>query len=244
MFSESIVTIVDTIQFFPKHRTCLGFSRVKYNALTHTVNSILTHLSSINRHTTCSGKRGASFNSGDFNTKSARSEKTLDDASTGLSGIYTLTDPVRLEGVYWCNPIYRGCSICRRKVDTKYSDQYSQAVKHFGLTTWVKWRGDVLSWLTAFDEIAADILGTPASEYDSLDVSGWRKLVDSVVGLHFLVNVKTVKSGFTNFAFAKINPARTVCPPYNAVVRVHDVIARYKWGALYQCVVAFAARGN
>ncbi len=36
----------------------------------------------------------------------------------------------------------------------------------------------------------------------------------------------------------------TVCPPYNAVVRVHDVIARYKWGALYQCVVVFAVTGN
>ena len=28
MFSESIVTIVETIQFFPKVKTCLGFSRV------------------------------------------------------------------------------------------------------------------------------------------------------------------------------------------------------------------------
>ena len=74
-------------------------------------------------------------------------------------------------------------------------------------------QGDVLLWLTAFDEIAATILGTPASEYGSLDVSGRRNLVDSVVGLNFLVNVvKTVKNGFTNFAFAKIHPARTICP--------------------------------
>ena len=29
MFSESIVTIVETIQFFPKDKTCLGFSRVR-----------------------------------------------------------------------------------------------------------------------------------------------------------------------------------------------------------------------
>ena len=70
----------------------------------------------------------------------------------------------------------------------------------------------MLLWLTAFDEIAAIIVGTPASEYGSLDVLGRRKLVDSVVGLHFLVNVKTVKSGFTNFAFAKINPARSKFP--------------------------------
>ena len=55
-------------------------------------------------------------------------------------------------------------------------------------------------------------MGTPASEYGSLEESGRRKLVDSVEGLHFLVNVKTVKSGFTNFAFAKINPARTKFP--------------------------------
>ena len=68
----------------------------------------------------------------------------------------------------------------------------------------------MLLWPTAFDEIAAIIVGTPASECGSLDVSGRRKLVDSVVGLHCLVNVvKTVKSGFTNVAFANINPART-----------------------------------
>ena len=67
-------------------------------------------------------------------------------------------------------------------------------------------QGDVLLWLTAFDEIAATILGTPASEYGYLDVSGRRNLVDSVVGLIFLVNViKTVKNGFTKFAFANVN---------------------------------------
>ena len=37
----------------------------------------------------------------------------------------------------------------------------------------------------AFYEIAATILGTPASEYGSLDVSGRRNIVDSVVGLIF-----------------------------------------------------------
>ena len=31
MFSESIVTIVETIQCFPKDKTCIGFSRVKTN---------------------------------------------------------------------------------------------------------------------------------------------------------------------------------------------------------------------
>ena len=29
VFSKSIVTIIDTIQFFPKDKTYLGFSRVK-----------------------------------------------------------------------------------------------------------------------------------------------------------------------------------------------------------------------
>ena len=52
-------------------------------------------------------------------------------------------------------------------------------------------------WLTAFDEVAVDILGTPASEYGSLDESGRKKLVDSVVGLKLLVNVvKTVKQKY------------------------------------------------
>ena len=38
------------------------------------------------------------------------------------------------------------------------------------------------------------------------------KLVDSVVGLKLLVNVKTVKNGFTNIVFAKVDPARTNFP--------------------------------
>ena len=60
------------------------------------------------------------------------------------------------------------------------------------------------------DEIAVTFVGTPASEYGYLLVLGRRKLVDSVVGLHLLVNDgKTVKSGFTYFAFANINPSRT-----------------------------------
>ena len=40
-------------------------------------------------------------------------------------------------------------------------------------------QGDVQLWLTAFDEIAVDILGTPASKFDSLDESGRIKLVGS-----------------------------------------------------------------
>ena len=157
-------------------------------------------------------KRGAPFDYGDFNTKSARSNTTLADVSTGLSGIYILTDHVHLKGVHWHNPIYRGCSICRRKVDTKCSFHQHQSKVYHRLRVLIK-QCDVQLWLTAFDEIAADILGTPASEYDSLDESGRMKLVDSVVGLKLLVNVvKTVKNGFTNIVFAKVDPARTDFP--------------------------------
>ena len=84
-------------------------------------------------------KRRASFNSDDFNTKSARSNTTLADVSTGLSGIYILTGPFRLEEVYWRNPIYRGCSICRRNVDTKCSfHQGSQSKVYYRLRVVIK----------------------------------------------------------------------------------------------------------
>ena len=36
----------------------------------------------------------------------------------------------------------------------------------------------------------------------------------------------------------------SVCPPYNAVVGYHDTEPHCNWGALYKCVVVFAARGN
>ena len=134
--------------------------------------------------------------------------------SSGLCGIFSLTDPVRIVGVHWSDHgCYWGCVGCRRKVDTQCSFHPSSESKMcYRLRVLIR-QGDVLLWLTAFDEIAATILGTPASEYGSLDVSGRRNLVDSVVGLNFLVNVvKTVKNGFTNFAFAKIHPARTIFP--------------------------------
>ena len=72
---------------------------------------------------------------------------------------------------------------------------------------------DVQLWLTAFDEIAVDILGTSAIKFDSLDESGLIKLVDSVVGLELLVNiVKSVRCGYVNFVFAKIYVARMNFP--------------------------------
>ena len=133
--------------------------------------------------------------------------------SNGLAGIFSLTDPVRIEMVHLSDHgCYRGRVECRRKLDKKCSfHPGSQSEVYYRLRVLIR-QGDVLLWITAFDEIAATILGTPASEYGSLDVPGRRILVDSVVGLHFLVNVKTVKNGFTNFVFAKINPARTKFP--------------------------------
>ena len=60
--------------------------------------------------------------------------------------------------------------------------------KHYHMRVLIK-QGDVQLWLTSFDEIAVDILGTSASKFDSLDESGRIKLVDSVVGLKLLVNI-------------------------------------------------------
>ena len=159
-------------------------------------------------------KRGASMESDEVMTKCSKSYTSLDDVSCGFSGLFSLTDPVRIEAVHWRdNGCFWGCVQCRRKVDTKCSLHPDSGSKvYYRLRVLIR-QGDVLLWLTAFDEIATIIVGTPASEYGSLDVLGRRKLVDSVVGLHFLVNVvKTVKSGFTNFAFAKIYPARTKFP--------------------------------
>ena len=158
-------------------------------------------------------KRGSSMESDEVKTKCSKSYTSLDDVSCGFSGLFSSTDPVRIEAVRWRdNGCYRGCVQCRRKVDTKCSLHPDSDPKvYYRLLVLIR-QGDVLLWLTAFDEIAAIIACTPASEYGSIDVSGRRKLVDSVVGLHFLVNVKTVKSRFTNFAFAKINPARTEFP--------------------------------
>ena len=146
-------------------------------------------------------------------TKCSKSYTSLDDVSCGFL-VFLFNRSCQDRAVHWRdNGCFWGCVQCWRKVDTKCSLHPDSGSKvYYRLRVLIR-QGDVLLWLTAFDEIATIIVGTPASEYGSLDVLGRRKLVDSVVGLHLLVNVvKTVKSGFTNFAFAKIYPARTKFP--------------------------------
>ena len=164
-------------------------------------------------------KRGASTESEEVKSKCAKTDTTTwDDVSCGFSGMFSPTDPVRIESVYWRDKgCYQGCSTCRRKVDKKCSfHPESQSKVYYRLRVLIR-QGDVLLWLTAFDEMAATIVGKSASVYGSLDASDRRKLVDGVVGLRFLVNiVKTEHRGFTNFTFAKIHPALTKFP--NAII--------------------------
>ena len=56
-----------------------------------------------------------------------------------------------------------------------------------------------------------------------MEVGGW---VQVSLGFFLVENQpKTALNQYRHFGVIKND---TVCPPYNAVVRVHDVIARYK----------------
>ena len=106
-------------------------------------------------------KRGASTESEEIKTKCAMTDTTtLDDVSCGFSGMFSLPDPVRIESVYWRDKgCYQGCSACRRKVDKKCSfHPESQSKVYYRLRVLIR-QGDVLLWLTAFDEMAATIVG-------------------------------------------------------------------------------------
>ena len=116
-------------------------------------------------------KQSASIESDEvFKKKCSKSNTTLDES--GLSGIFSLTDHVRINGVHWYDRgCYQECVECRRKVDTKCSfHSSSQYTVYCRLRVLIR-QGDVLLWLTAFYEIAATTVGTPASEYGSIDVS-------------------------------------------------------------------------
>ena len=43
-------------------------------------------------------------------TKFVRSDVSL--ASSGVTGAYAITKPIRLQRVYWREAFYKGCSIC------------------------------------------------------------------------------------------------------------------------------------
>ena len=97
-------------------------------------------------------KRGASMESDEVKTKCSKSDTTLHDVSCGFSGLFSLTDPVRIEAVHWRdNGCYRGCVQCRHKVDTKFSlHPDSECKVYYRLRSLIR-QGDVLLWLTAFD---------------------------------------------------------------------------------------------
>ena len=105
--------------------------------------------------------------SDEVKTKCSKSYTSLDDVSFGFSGIFSLTKPVRIEAVHWRdNGCYRRCVQCRRKVDTKCSlHPESDSNVYYRLRVLIR-QGDVLLWLTAFDEIAAIIVGTPQASMD------------------------------------------------------------------------------
>ena len=46
-------------------------------------------------------KRGASMESDEVRTKCSKSYTSLDDVSCGFSGLFSLTNPVRVEAVNW-----------------------------------------------------------------------------------------------------------------------------------------------
>ena len=93
-------------------------------------------------------------------TKCSKSYTSLDDVSCGFSGLFSLTDPVRIEAVHWRdNGCFWGCVQCRRKVDTKCSLHPDSGSKvYYRLRVLIR-QGDVLLWLTTFDEIATIIVG-------------------------------------------------------------------------------------
>ena len=90
-------------------------------------------------------KRGASMESDEVRTKCYKSYTSLDDVSCGFSGLFSLTDPVRIEAVHWRdNGCFRGCVQCRRKVDTKCSLHPDSGSKvYYRLRVLIR-QGDVL----------------------------------------------------------------------------------------------------
>ena len=143
-------------------------------------------------------------------TKFVKSDVTLAAVSSGGTGVYTLTKPIQLQGLHWRAAFYKGCSICSRKIANKCPRHPSSSSKVYYRMRVLINQDDVQLWVTAFDETAAAILGTPASQFECLDESGRMHLADCVLGSQLLVKVvKSLGPGYVNFVLAKIYPVRT-----------------------------------
>ena len=146
-------------------------------------------------------------------TKFVRSDVSLASVSSGVTGAYAITKPIRLQRVYWREAFYKGCSICSRKIANKCPRHPSSSSNAYYRMLVLLNQDDVELWVTAFDETAAAILGTPANQFECLDEAGRMYLADCVLGSQLLVNVvKSLRNGYVNFVLAKIYPVRTKFP--------------------------------
>ena len=146
-------------------------------------------------------------------TRFVKSDVTLAAVSSGETGVYTLTKPIRLQGLHWRAAFYKRCSTCSRKVANKCPLHPSSPSKAYYRMRVLINQDDVQLWVTAFDETAAAILGTPASQFECLDESRRMYLADCVLGSQLLVNVvNSLENGYVNFVLAKIYPVRTNFP--------------------------------
>ena len=107
----------------------------------------------------------------------------------------------------------RGCLQCSHKVDNQCSRHPDTLSKDsYRLCVLLK-QDNAESWVTALCDIAVTIMGMSADQFNSIDEARQMNVVDSVVGLNFLVDiVKSVRNGYTNYDINQISPARTTFP--------------------------------
>ena len=155
-------------------------------------------------------KRSSEINS---TSKKPKLETDLVDVSTRMSGSYTVTDYVTVNAVSWRTCCYKGCLQCSRKVDNQCSRHPDTPSKDLYRLRVLLKQDNTALWVTAFSDIAVTIMGMPADQFNSIDEARQINVVDSVVGLKFLVDiVKSVRNGYTNYVINQISPARTTFP--------------------------------
>ena len=88
-------------------------------------------------------------------TKFIRSDVSLASVSSGVTGAYAITKPIRLQRVYWREAFYKGCSICSRKIANKCPRHPSSSSKAYYRMRVLLNQDDVELWVRAFDETAA-----------------------------------------------------------------------------------------
>ena len=132
---------------------------------------------------------------------------TLEELQKGGGGSFTILPPVTIAGVGRHRFAYHSCMVCRKKTNQNTEGKYGCAQHPYAV---IKARyclrvqlkqddGDDSMWVTAFDDVAENLLGVSVEDFEALGDDQRKTVVWPVIGMQCNVIITKQIGRYTNY---------------------------------------------